>query len=188
MIHAVILPVPETIRSLKRNEKKPALSDYARVAVHKSAELSDLKISTFEKGDYGEPLPSDGIHWSLAHTEAYVAGVVAPFPVGIDVERIAKPRIDISSRVANDAERNLADSVDDDLFCRYWTAKEAVLKAEGVGLRGLSECVIEEIIDERQLRIRYRQDEWIVSQFGLLDGHYAAVTVGESNVKWCHEI
>ncbi len=84
---------------------------------------------------------------SHAHGRALIA-VSMGREVGVDLERI---RSDI--KVAKLSERYFAPSEQATImqlaqeqraarFFRYWVAKEAVLKAQGIGLRALSQCEI----------------------------------------------
>ena len=87
-----------------------------------------------EKDKNGAPLPSKGTYWSLTHKSANVAAVVAPRPVGIDIEVLRPCNPNLYQRIASAEEWDLAATVSDKNFFRYWTAKEAVLKAVGKGL------------------------------------------------------
>jgi 4'-phosphopantetheinyl transferase len=84
---------------------------------------------------------------SHAHGRALIA-VSTGREVGVDLERI---RLDVE--VAKLSERYFAPSEQASImelaqeqraprFFRYWVAKEAVLKAQGIGLRALSQCEI----------------------------------------------
>lgn len=184
ILHPVIMPVPPAIQQLSGREKTLALRRQARTALAQSASLSGLTLGALSKGECGQPLPSQGVHWSLSHTTEQVAAVVAPHRVGIDIERITTFTAALKDRIACSREWELASAVDDLLFCRYWTAKEAVLKAVGVGLGGLSRCWITEIIDESQLRLSYGPETWIVSHCLKAARHLAAITVAAGRVEW----
>jgi len=84
---------------------------------------------------------------SHAHGRALIA-VSKRQEVGVDLEKV---RSDVE--VAKLSERYFARSEQDTImqstqeqratrFFRYWVAKEAVLKAQGIGLRALSQCEI----------------------------------------------
>jgi 4'-phosphopantetheinyl transferase len=84
---------------------------------------------------------------SHAHGRALIA-VSEGLEVGVDLERI---RLDVE--VAKLSERYFAPSEHAAImqsaqeqratrFFRYWVAKEAVLKAQGIGLSALSQCEI----------------------------------------------
>jgi 4'-phosphopantetheinyl transferase len=74
--------------------------------------------------------------------------------------------------------------VDELVFCRYWTAKEAVLKATGAGLSGLDRCHVVEFVDARSLRLSFDAAIWTVSHVAAGAAHLAAVTVAPDAVVW----
>jgi 4'-phosphopantetheinyl transferase len=183
ILHPVIMPVPPAIRELSGREKILGLRRQARTALARSAALSGLTLGALRQGERGQPLPSQGVYWSLSHTTEQVAAVAAPHRVGIDIERITTFTAALQERLAGSREWELA-PVDELLFCRYWTAKEAVLKAVGVGLGGLSRCSITEIIDEGQLLLAYGPETWIVSHCRQAERHLAAITAAAGLVQW----
>lgn len=75
---------------------------------------------------------------SLSHSGDVVACVCGPFPVGIDVERVldAEPEPTLVRRTCSVRERSQLARVADPAaeFTRFWTRKEALTKAAGVGL------------------------------------------------------
>lgn len=82
-----------------------------------------------------------GVQFNIAHSGDLVALALAlaPFAVGVDVERIDPSRdvMRLAATICTPAERHaLARHADPaGVFFRYWAAKEAVLKADGLGLR-----------------------------------------------------
>jgi 4'-phosphopantetheinyl transferase len=141
-------------------------------------------LGSLDKGDRGRPLPSGGVYWSLTHASDYVGAVTAPCPIGLDVERIAAFTAVLKERLAGPSEWALASPVDDTLFCRFWTAKEAVLKAVGAGLSGLPRCSIVEVVDDDELRLSYESVVWTVSHCSAAVGHLAAITAPPGRVMW----
>jgi 4'-phosphopantetheinyl transferase len=67
-----------------------------------------------------------------------VVVAVASAPVGIDVERIRKPRLDVALRFFSEEEKGvllkLPDEEQTQYFYRLWTIKESYLKLTGEGL------------------------------------------------------
>ncbi len=183
MIHPVILPVAAADRLLRGRPKVAALSGQARVALAQSARWAGLELGPLEKDAHGAPLPCGGIHWSLSHKSDWVAAVAARCPVGIDLERLRPVSEALYIRLAGADEWRLGQERDEALFLRYWTAKEAVLKAVGQGLAGLSRCRIRAIVDDRCLKVLYDRTEWTVEQRPL-GAHLAAVTVCGARVEW----
>lgn len=183
-IHPVILPVPASEQGLKGREKVAALGRFAREALEHSSKISRLKLGPLEKKDNGAPIPYQGVHWSLTHKEQYVAAVCAPFAVGIDIEKIRPFNEKLRERIASETEWHLAPPITESLFFRYWTAKEAVLKAEGVGMLGLSQCLIQAIVDENHLRVTYASRVWTVAQHWDTKDHLVAVAANDTDIKW----
>jgi 4'-phosphopantetheinyl transferase len=112
-----------------------------------------------------------------------VAAVIAPHPVGIDVERIHSRKDGLFEAVATDDEWRLVDGKDWETLYRVWTAKEAVLKAAGIGLVGLDDCRIVEVLGPKRWRLAYGTQPIDIEHFAL-DHHVAAVTVGPEPIRW----
>ncbi|MDJ0874084.1 MAG: 4'-phosphopantetheinyl transferase superfamily protein [Desulfobacterales bacterium] len=183
-LYPVVLSVPAHLQRLRGRPRVAILSRLARVAVRLSARLSGVAAPAAEKNDRGVPQPSAGIHWSLTHKPAFVAGVVAAAPVGIDIEFIRVPSEGLYRRIATAEEWRLGRGMARrDLFYRFWTAKEAVLKAEQIGLRGLADCRISALIDRQHMQLVYARRTWSVSHYDLPD-HVAAVTSGPEHIQW----
>ncbi len=183
-IHPVISAVPTSAIELKGREKVAALGRCARDALKHSAAISQLALGPLEKKSNGAPVPCKGVHWSLTHKERYVAAVCAPFAVGIDIEKIKPFNEKLYLRIADEREWALAPEMTEPLFFRYWTAKEAVLKAMGVGMVGLSQCRIKTIVDHNNLKLTYADTPWTVSQYWGPNDHIVAVTANGVNVEW----
>ena len=184
-IYPVVLPVPEEGRQLSGRAKVDFLRRFARQAVRRSAIHSGLPLDALPITDKRVPLPAGGIYWSLSHKSAYVAGVCAARPIGIDVEKVKPVGERLFHRVLDAAEQRLdADEDPTRLFFRCWTAKEAVLKRMGVGLAGLSKCRVQAVTDDRRLIVTYEKERFEVAQ-RFFDGHVAAVLkeTGEA-VEW----
>jgi len=185
MLNPIILAVPELPSEMPMPQRVASLSRHARTAVQISARRSSLKISDrWPKDRDGSPLPDKGIFWSLTHKPRFVAGVVSRGRIGIDLERI-KPRHTraLFKKTAGDSEWHLAPVKDWLHFYRYWTAKEAVLKAAGIGLKGLSGCRVIAISDERHLKIHYRNRVWQVEHL-FFDEHIASLVHQDKAVRW----
>lgn len=182
VIYPVILAVPEADRRLRGRDKVARLSSLARQAVQFSADQSGVKLGGLMKSPEGAPLPVGGYFWSLAHKPEYVAGVVADFPVGLDIEKVRPFSLGLYRMTADESEWNLAETRSSLLFFRYWTAKEAVLKSVGIGLKGLSRCRVVKIVDDRHLKLDFTYREFDVEHF-YFDGHIAAI-LAHSAVQW----
>ncbi|MBT3275814.1 MAG: 4'-phosphopantetheinyl transferase superfamily protein [Spirochaetales bacterium] len=183
-VHPVVLAVPTLVKEMSGKDKTRALSGHARIALAQSAEFYGVTLGALDKGERGRPLPSNGIYWSLSHTKEFVAAVAAPHPIGIDIEKISPVVPAVQARLAAPDEWDLVDEVGPELFCRYWTAKEAVLKAEGCGLAGLAKCRITEVVDAAHLSLLYESQIWIVSLFTGIADYLVSVSVPADGTKW----
>jgi 4'-phosphopantetheinyl transferase len=184
ILHPVVLAVPQRAADLPPRSKVAYLSRYARKALAVSAEKSRIALGRLQKAANGRPLPFNGIHWSLTHKPLYVAGVVSRRQVGIDLEQI-RPRKTraLLHKAGNSDEWRLVGEPSWDVFYRFWTAKEAVLKAAGIGLSDLSDCRVVALGGEQNLTIRYRERIWQVDHF-YFDGHIASIVGTGQRIDW----
>jgi 4'-phosphopantetheinyl transferase len=183
-LRAVILTVPETARTLLPRERVAFLSRHARKALQISAAESHLKIGAALKDRDGRPQPVKGVYWSLTHKPTYVGAIVARRRVGIDIETIVQRKTEaLFDKVADSDEWALIGSRSWEGFHRYWTAKEAVLKADGTGLEGLSRCRVVAIPAANSLIVRINRRSMIVEHFHF-DGHIASVAKTAGTVRW----
>jgi 4'-phosphopantetheinyl transferase len=117
--------------------------------------------------------------------------------VGVDLERI-RPDIDVvklSERYFAPSEHTRVMQADQEQraerFFRYWVSKEAVLKAQGVGLQALSQCVVLLGADGAGAEIQVPegsrlQDDWTVRLLSCGEGWEAAVAAqGKDWVVQC---
>lgn len=179
----MILAVPRTERQLRGRQMVRNLSRHARRALEMSAGKSGVRLAPLAKAENGAPLPAGGWHWSVTHKRRYVAGVVSRKPVGIDLERIKPCSGALYRKIAGPAEWALGKGEPQQLFFRFWTAKEAVLKAAGVGLSELSKCRIEAVVNGQNLMVTHRGRGYPVAQF-FFDGHIASATGVEESIEW----
>lgn len=181
-IDVVVLPAP-------RHDDPPtriaARSREARLARDAAAREAGCTVTDFPQAPDGRPLPSAGWSWSISHGRDWVAGTVHTGPVGVDVERLhLRPRV--VARVLAPAEAGHFGDTDPTLaFIRTWTAKEAVVKASGVGIRDLPACTVEDVEGPERLWIRCHGERLRVEQ-RVHDGHVLAVHApGDGwSVRW----
>ncbi len=187
-IFPVILPVPTEVRDFKPKDRVIFLSRHARKALQISAEKSGARLDEVNKDDNGVPQPFEGNFWSISHKTLYVCGVVAPTPVGIDVERIRSFSSGLFKKTASEQEWALADMKKDSVmtFFRFWTAKETVLKATGIGIKDLLKCRVHNIFDDSHLQIRYDEQDWLIEHFFFND-HVASIVKSSFQIEWIIE-
>ncbi len=183
-LYPVILKVPGHANTLKGREKVSFLSRHARKAARLSGKYSGIHVKSLQKDERGAPVAFDGNFWSITHKPLYVAGVVAPGKTGIDIERIKTVSEGLFEKTARDTEWNRAENPRSmRVFFRFWTAKEAVLKASGIGIAGLSTCEVIDIPDCSHLVVYHQKRCWRVVHCWF-DGHVAAVVRHDFPVKW----
>lgn len=183
-IHPVILPIPETLRPLRGKKKVDTLRRIAREALKYSAQYSNVSLGPLEKDDNGAPIPFDGNYWSLTHKEKYVAAVTSTSPIGIDIEAVGKASRRLYPRIADPEEWALSKETTPQLFYRFWTAKEAVLKAERVGFTGLKRCRIQKIVDDTCMELTYDDAVWRVTHYWIAEHHIVTITTNEVEIQW----
>jgi 4'-phosphopantetheinyl transferase len=182
-IHPVILSVPGDARFLEGRERVQFLSRYARKALKMSADKSNIRLGELLKDPDGVPMPFDGCYWSLTHKPEYVGAVVAFKPTGIDVERIKEVSEALIQKIATTGEWLLSEAGPHVDFFRFWTAKEAVLKAAGVGMKGLSSCRIHQVLGDRHMTVDFKGQLFGIEHFQF-DGYIAAVVKDGFRVAW----
>lgn len=183
-ITPVILPVPETLRRLPAAERVRGLSDLAREALAHSARRLQIVLGPLKKDARGAPLPVAGHYWSLTHKPLFAAAVLAPAAVGLDLEALRPCTPALYRRTATESEWALIGGDDPPIrFFRCWTAKEAVLKAVGEGIRDWPRCRIHHVIDDTRLVVDYRGVLWPVEQF-FFRGHIASIAGSGFRVEW----
>ncbi|HTF80659.1 MAG TPA: 4'-phosphopantetheinyl transferase superfamily protein [Cytophagales bacterium] len=96
-------------------------------------DLEDLRMDLHKK-----PYLPEGPHFNISHSEKHVVCALSPqYPIGIDVEELKLPGVidDFKGIFSKDEWTQLMASPNpESLFITYWTRKESVLKAYGVGL------------------------------------------------------
>ncbi len=188
ILFPVVLPVPAEVHDFKPRDRVIYLSRHARRALKISAEKSGVRFGELVKDDNSVPQPFGGIHWSISHKTRYVCGVVAPQPIGIDIERVRKFSDGLFKKTATVREWALADMETGSVmaFFRYWTAKEAVLKATGIGIKDLLKCGVRHIFDDKHLQIQYDDQDWLIEHF-FFDDHVASIVKNVFQIQWIVE-
>lgn len=184
-LRPVVQRVPEAIRAHPLRGRAPLLSRFAREAVLASARRNGLdffSLDALKKSAAGVPLPVRGWHWSLSHKTEFVAGVVAPVPVGIDLELPGPRHPGLFDKMAEAAEWDCLGGRTWPLFFRLWTAKEAVLKAMGVGLTGLGDCRLLSAAEDR-MELAAGGRRWSVASVER-EPLVLALTAGDADVAW----
>ena len=136
----------------------------------------------------GKPLlRNDDLHFNLSHSGDVALIAVSGQRVGVDVE-IARPIPNVASLVQRFFSREEAlqfESLREELrltaFFHGWTAKEALLKAVGVGLTDLESCIVDldPGLSGRVIRFDHA-GEWSLKTMTLARGEIASVVMDVS--------
>ena len=182
-LHPIIMAVAAPGHGLSGKEKVARLSRLSREALRLSAEKSAMSLRKLVKDEDDVPCPSNGYYWSVSHKSKCVAAVVSRSSIGIDIEEI-RPRSElVFDVVASDAEWSLNKERSWHTFFRYWTAKEATLKAVGIGIGGLRKCKVISIPDENHILLNYRNNLFRVGQL-LYRIHIVSVLQNDDEIEW----
>lgn len=96
----------------------------------------------FQTGPHGKPKISDpSVHFNLSHSGGVAAlAISSTISVGVDIEKIRPVKKEIARRFFTSNEADQIEKAEGlelkKLFLKCWTQKEAVLKANGMGLQG----------------------------------------------------
>ncbi|CAN2046573.1 4'-phosphopantetheinyl transferase [Candidatus Magnetomoraceae bacterium gMMP-1] len=182
-IFPVILKVPPNKHQISIKQRTANLSRLARKALYMSACKSSVSLGRLLKNERGAPIPFNNIFWSISHKPEYVCGVVSDYKTGIDIEKIRPCSEGLFKKIASNKEWDAAGEYSNHNFFRFWTAKEAVLKAEGTGLKDLKKCTIIKFIDEFHIKLFYKGINWTVEHF-YFDKHIASIVQNNIRIKW----
>lgn len=96
----------------------------------------DIVLPEFLYNQYGAPSIENGPYFSISHCKAGIAVAVSDAPIGVDIESIRTPKMDLVRKTMNSLEQSaiLSSAEPDWAFTRLWTQKEALLKMKGTGI------------------------------------------------------
>ena len=182
IVEPVIIPIPPTEHP-RSPEQVSLQRAHARMALRQCALRCNAPTSGWVKDDRDVPMPNQGFFWSISHKQRYAAAVIAQEPVGIDVELIAPRPRELHDALASGEEWERMGDRSWRSFFGLWTAKEAVLKANGLGIGAFNRCQLTEVVDDRHLVLTMPDRTWHVEQFEH-DGHLFAVTTPAAALSW----
>ncbi|WP_061996348.1 4'-phosphopantetheinyl transferase superfamily protein [Clostridium sp. ATCC 25772] len=158
-----------------------------RILISKYLNLSNNKIK-FEKDLYGKPkvvIDDKNINFNISHSNNLIAFAFSnSATIGIDVEynKNINDFNDIVTNYFHELEIENFNKVSNlkkqDIFYRYWTQKEAFLKATGEGLnRSLSSFYIQNKFDNyyKVNDENYSGYIWNIISFNILDNYTASI-------------
>ena len=163
-----------------------------RLARYLKTSPADL---VFSYGPHGKPmLATPGApHFNLAHSDGEaVLAVCQDLEVGVDVERGHKLDTDIVSRFFSSDEialwQLLPEAERERAFFRAWTAKEALLKALGVGLSVPLSAFSVHISADEPLRLQSVPQgaalpvNWSLQEFAPAPDYYGTLAVAAPRI------
>lgn len=146
--------------------------------------------------ELGKPyLPDSAVCFNVSHAmDQVVYGLTVSRNIGVDIESIARKvdHLGIAGRFFTDEERLAIESAADDCrsveFLKYWTLKEAYLKATGMGLAGSLHAF--SVVPDATGTVFHIQrtatasllEGWTLRHFFPVPGYMAAVAV--EGVGW----
>jgi len=183
ILHPVLLSIPETALA-KTAACVAQQRRYSAEALLASARYSGAPESGYAKNVDNVPQPNEGWFWSVSHKRGWAAAVVARSPVGIDVERIGERADDFLNETADSEEWAILGDRSMRTFFRTWTAKEATLKANGVGIGKLLACRVMAVDEPAGMTLQYAGIDWVATHY-FVDDHVAALSLAaDAPVAW----
>lgn len=157
-LEPALLQFPQAVRETIRSYVFPqdaAASLLGRLLVLKGLEQAGLDVRWADMGitEKDRPfLPGSSWDFNISHAGDYVVAILAKERVGIDIERFRKVRLEIFNRQFSEAEWAIIHSSPQPelQFIKFWSIKEAAIKADGRGVAVLSQT---RILDEQRVSV-----------------------------------
>ena len=122
-------------------------------------------LRDFQYNEHGKPFIEGGPYFSISHCTEGIAVAVDDEPIGIDIEAIRHAEPDLIERTMNEEERLrvIGYGLPDRMFTRLWTQKEAIVKAQGVGIMSF-EQVQKALVESLKLKVEsFEHEKYIYS-------------------------
>ena len=159
-----------------RGERKKAESANGRILL-KEAVMREYGIDTdsltIGYGEYGKPFFIDrtDIHFSISHSEEYVAVVLSDREVGIDIQQVKAVKPGLIQKLCDESEQRYVLNSDnqDKAFITLWALKESYIKAIGKGMSYKMDKInlrLDISCGEIQGEISNREGEYHVTDLG----------------------
>ena len=119
-------------------------------------------MDDFLYNEYGKPYIEGGPYFSISHCKEGIAVAIDDKPIGIDIEGIRHADEELIARTMNEGERLRIKELGIREFTRLWTQKEAIVKAEGVGIQSFEQ--LQTILDNGQWTMdTFEKEKYIYS-------------------------
>lgn len=126
------------LRYRRELDRKLSVAVYLLLKEGHGKEYGILGNPVLASGPKGKPyLPQHpDVHFSFSHCPKAAVCAISSHPVGVDVEAVAPVDWEVAERALSAEElKDVRESERPEVaFARYWTQKEALLKARGEGL------------------------------------------------------
>lgn len=155
-----------------------------RAVLAEQCGIPDVRLA-FRTEESGRPyLESWDGDFNLSHSGEWALIAVAPpgSRVGVDVERISSDVdfLEMAARMYQPEEAARVREAGRAEYFRLWTAKEAYVKAAGVGLAGLRDVVVRQGSATATVLSRSLPGEWPVRWLDVAPGYAAALVTTAS--------
>ena len=107
-------------------------------------EMARYRDIEWSYNKHGKPYLLNGPYFSISHCKEGIAVAIDDEPVGIDIESIRHVDEYLIERTMSEQEKSIMENrkskiEKDRTFTRLWTQKEAIVKAEGVGIQSFEQ-------------------------------------------------
>ena len=132
-----------------------------------SLQNKGLGLEDWCYNEHGKPFWPNGPYFSISHCKHGIAVAIDEHPIGIDIEAIRHADDDLLARTMNEFEqskiKNQKSKIESDReFTRLWTRKEAIVKAQGVGIQSFEQ--LQTVIDNRESNVEtFEKEKYIYS-------------------------
>ncbi len=124
--------------------------------------------SIWQYNEHGKPYIEGGPYFSISHCKEGIAVAIDDKPIGIDIEAIRHAEEDLIERTMNAEEKSRVESKKskeerDREFTRLWTQKEAIVKAQGVGIQSFEQLQAV-LVESKKLKVEsFESSKYIYS-------------------------
>lgn len=175
----------EKVNALALREKKNAslaAGVILPLALKKCGIAGEVKI---ENGMWEKPrlVSPKGVFYNLSHSGEWTVAAISDNEVGVDIQQVKPVDMRLAKRFFTEEEWLRIEGAGDgatELFYRFWTVKEAYLKALGTGLsRPLNSFTVRFTQGGAKISDGECGEEWLVSEFNCFEGYRLACVAKE---------